>query len=355
MRLRYLLGKPEVRDETGVTYDVRAISLQAGNIQAQAVEEVLQADVTICLLTEENVNVAFELAVRCLRDVPILIVHADSARLIPVYLAQHAYVTDDMPAEVREMIDDVARRRFPTLDWHDDLSPGLRECIDSSDQALQQNLQSALVQRTRNRSERADIKDLMLRYAAEEVVVDLVKRGLYERWTTYSPCSTVEIRFKQAVEGGGYRAEDMDGIPRVIDFNAPFARLFNFDDRLRDNLTLGVLLERIVPHLEDGNFDAFVQDQNRLTEQIVHNGGFGVTRVPLRLSEHHPDGGMRGRVFHPCLVGKHVAAVDPTKPHSVYLIVQFVDISDVAEVAQRGADTHPADPPAPSALELVRG
>ena len=351
MRLRHLLGHPEVRAATGVTYDVHAVSLQAGNIQVQAVEQMLQADVAICLLTEENVNVAFELAVRSLRDVPVLIVRAESTRLIPIYLAQQAYITDDVPAEVQQYIDVMAQQNFPTLDWQDEVDAGLRQGIDAHDSDLRQNLESALVQRSRNRSERSEIKTLMLRYAAEEVVSDLVKRGLYERWTTYFPSSTVEIRFKQALDGGGYCAEDMDGPARVIDFNAPFARLYDFDERLRDDLTIGVLLGRLEPFLEPENFPEFIDDQTHLTERIVNRGGFAVAHVPLRLTDRHPDSGMRGRVFHPCLVGKHVAAVDPSKPHSVYLIVQYVDITQVEGVARR-ADEDPAAGPVPPRLEL---
>lgn len=331
LRLKYILSKKTAGLPNGCDYDVRVVSLQSGNIQVEAVQEVLRADLSVCLLSEENVNVAFELAVRCLRDVPILIVKSNAERLVPVYLKQYASINYDTPGEVQRQMEVLAAGEFPFLDWDGEIPPGLAEAIDAHDRALIESLKTALHQSARERAQRSPIKNLMLSYAAEEAVADLVKKGLYQRWETYSPCSTVEIRWKTQSEQGRYKADDVEAGPSVIDYNTAFSELYNFTEpRAHGNgkLTLASLLDRLQPFVEPESFAAFEEDQKHLTDEIVFKGGYAQTRAALRITEDHPRPGMRNRLFLPCLVAKDTVAVDRQAPHSVYLIIQYTDITE---------------------------
>lgn len=334
LRIKYVLSNPEVRGPD-VTFDVTVMSLQAGNIQVRGVEEVLHADATICMLTEENVNVAFELAVRCLRDVPILVVKGDPDRLVPVYLRDYAYIRYEAPPAVEAQMTQLATGEFPILDWESEIPDSLRQAIDAHDSTMIENMRVALKQRARDQGARPFIKDLMVSYAAEEAVSDLVRKGLYQRWTTYAPSSTVEIRWKAQSASGEYKLDDMEGEPRVIDYNDDFSGLYNFEHGFSQHvLTQAALIQKLQSFVDPDNFRAFIEDQRTLTEQIVLRGGYARTEVALHINENHPRPGFRNRSFMPCLVGKHVAAVDLSAPHSVYLIVMYADVTEVEQLAR---------------------
>ena len=338
LRIKYILNKPEVRSSQDIEYAVTAVNLQAGNIQAWAIKELLKADLTVFLMTEENVNVAFELAVRCLRDVPILIVKGDERKLVPIYLVDQAHIKYDAPSMVEEQISSTSKSSLPSLNWESDIPEGLAQAIDAQDHTMIGNIRDALHQRARQRDQRSPITEMMLSWAADQAVVDLVKTGLYERWTTYSPCSTVQIRWKARSVATEYRPEDVDGDPVVIDHNRDFCALYNFDNALEaSQLTLSSLLRKVEAYVDPADFKAFVDDQQRLTEEIVFKGGYAQTKFALHINQDHPRPEMRGRSFMPCLVGKDRVALDLSAPHSVYLIVVYADVTD-AHVRQQPSE-----------------
>ncbi len=331
LRIKHIIQRSESPSDRNLTLSIKVVNIQNGNIPSEAISEILQADTTICLLTEHNLNVVFELAIRCLRDVPILIVEEELRHQLPIYLAGQAIIRYEIPEKVLQTIDRLAEETDQELNWETAVPSELAQSVDLHDRELLSKLRQARHDHDRLRGRRSPIREQMLRYSTDEAIASVVKRGLYKRWETYYPCSTVEVQWKSRSDVSRYSENDINGAARVIDFNNRFSDLYDFEANVCDqsSLTLGFLLDRIRPYLEDPA--AFEKDQDRLTRRIVFEQGYAQTRVAMRISEDHPIEAMRGRSFLPCLVGKdlHLHALNPALPHRIYLIILYADVTSL--------------------------
>lgn len=326
MRLRYLIeNKTTVVNEKidkKISYLCKAFRARVGDIPRDGMQVVAQSDILIGLVSEKNVNVIYELAVRNLLKDEMLVILKGERDLLPIYLRNMPFLEYDSGeySAVAELMDDMSRNRT-VLNFEDEIPPELRKKIDEYDEQFLNALNVSLGTVENNCPKRQSyILDL---------VQDLDPGLLLGKWVTYTPVSIVQIRWKQKSGGVGYVPEDMDGPPIIYSGNDHFRYLFNMADEIPDPngpnpLTQEQLLERITPFLLDGNIEAFERDQARLGEAIFLGDGFGQAEVPMEITADHPRDGYKNKVFLPCMIGKRTVG-DTYAPHMTYLLIAFVE------------------------------
>jgi len=346
MRIKYIVENhvhvvPEGSLEDGprIEYNVEVFREPVGSIPEDAIDTVADADVVIALLTEMNVNVIYELAVRnLLKDEPILIVTDKSKERIPVYLKDVAFIDYDHPTTqaITKQIEwlSASIKAAPSLNWKklDAIPDQLRETIDDPDnQYFKSEIQDAL-----QKTEQPRQPPHFLR----KHVIDLDPGNVLKTWVTYTPFSVVRIKWQRKRTPTQYDPADMIGEPVIYAANDDYIKLFGL--KLRDvpdpdgprALTVAALLDRLKPYIEPAHYDKFANDQTRLIKEIIFNDGVGQAQVPIQFNDRHPARVHRNRAYLPDLLGKRIVG-DDQSPHIVFLAVAFVE-----QFERMGPSTH---------------
>ena len=329
MRIRYLVeNKVSVKTRGAgedVVHVVKAYNLNVGDVAPKVIKAIAEADIVIGLLTERNVNVVFELAVRnMLKDEMLLLVKGDPDELVPIYLQGWARIRyDQMDAkDVIDQIETLARATHPRIDLYSPIPDTLVEAMEPQEDRLGVELERAL----------QDI-ELANFQRRPDHILDLAKYldpgRMLAAWTTYYPYSVVRIRWRKR-SGRSYRPEDMDGPAVVYSANDEFMSLYNRAGRLpcadgADALTAADLLLGLSHDEIVDNLDEFVRDNDRVAERIIFADGFAWSRVPLRLNQNHPIAQYRKTAYLPNMVGKRIIGA-PERPHAAYYLVMYTPV-----------------------------
>jgi hypothetical protein len=330
MRIKYLIEeKVSVKARGGqddVVHVVKAYNLNVGDVAPKVITAIAEADVVIGLLTERNVNVVFELAVRnLLKDEMLLLVKGDPDDLVPIYLQGWARIRYEQvdSRDVIEQMEALAAASEPRIDLYSSIPEPLVDVIHQRQDRLAVELERAL----------QDI-ELANFQRRPDHILDLAKYldpgRMLAAWTTYYPYSVVRIRWKRRSSRNGYSLEDMDGPAVVYGANDEFMGLYNRAGNLPApdgpgaltgaDLLLGLAADDIIDNLED-----FTRDNNRVTEKIVFGDGFAWSRVPLRLNQNHPIAQYRKTAYLPSMAGKRIIG-DPERPHAAYYLVIYTPV-----------------------------
>ena len=89
-------------------------------------------------------------------------------------------------------------------------------------------------------------------------------------------------------------------------------------------LTGELLLNNVKPYIKEEHFEMFMQDQQRINEQIIFRDGIATATVPLQFNDKHPDPAFRGKVILPNLVAKRIVG-EQHRPHVMYLMITFIE------------------------------
>ncbi len=347
---RIKLKLPEKKGGAQVQYKVELFQAQVGRIEAGALKLIKEADVVIGMITENNVNVVYELAIRmALRDVPIVIFKKDSSVSLPVYLAPYAHINYHAGdnEDVAKQIQKIAESPAPSvITAAGDAPTDLIEVIDGSDGTLKTALEEALTKKLlEDPPELADfIKDLIDRTVHDP-------KNVLEGWdNNYYPFSIVMVRWKGKTGKVGYCEDDLIGDPRVCVWNEGFLALFNLAEeaatkysRSDEGLTMRFLTERLeeLNYVDDKDLADFTNDQDFLARDIVFNEGYGKATVPIRFNSNHKDARFTNSNYLPCLIGRRPFG-DAQGEHVTFLIVSYVDITAKPRPQAKGKRTRNA-------------
>jgi hypothetical protein len=330
MRIKYLVeNRVSVKargSHDDIVYVVMAYNLNVGDVAPKVITAIAEADVVVGLLTERNVNVVFELAVRnLLKDEMLLLVKGDPDDLVPIYLQGWARIRYDQ-VDVRDVIEQIealAVAPLPHLDLYRPIPQGLVDVMEKREDRLAVELERAL----------QDI-ELANFQRRPDYILDLAKYldpgRMLAAWTTYYPYSVVRIRWKRRGSRTGYSPEDMDGPAVVYSANDEFMGLYNRagkvpapdgpDGLTAADLVMGLARDDIVENLEE-----FTRDNDRVSAKIVFGDGFAWSRVPLRLNQNHPIAQYRKSAYLPTMAGKRIIGA-PERPHAAYYLVIYIPV-----------------------------
>ncbi len=328
-RIKYLVEEkinvPAKGTENKIKYKVDVYNLQVGQIPEAVVRGIATADILIGLLTEKNVNVIYELAVRnLLKDELLLMVKGDPEELVPIYLKDMAYIeyTEGDTGQVADRIDKIANDQGRELYWEREIPDDLERAINSDDRTLQENLQKALNRIEINTPKRpAYILDL---------VADLDPGRILSTWTPFYRHGVVRIKWKKKSHPLTYDEKDMEGEPVFYYASERFFELFNLvlkecpNPDADEALTVKKLLNRLKNQgvIDDNDHEALLNDQKRLTQEIVYGNGFGRAVVPIRFNSNH--GSLNNRAYMPHLLAKRTVGDNMARPHTTYLLVIYI-------------------------------
>lgn len=334
LRLSYILGE-KVRakphgtddDDVAIDYSVSLFNTPVGDIASGALKLIDEADVIIGLITEKNVNVVYELAIRdALRDIPIIVLKGDPDKLLPVYLKPLAYIrySDGADGKVAQILDEIADADLP--DPIEDVPENLKQAIDRFDNDFINELEKALQMKE---NERPPVRSPALR----ELFRDPDPSLPLKQWDDeYYPFSVVRIPWRQKSKDLGYAPEDMDGDPEhaieVCHFNHAFRDLFDLRRPSGVRLTMRKLLDRLSEqgYIDDANLAKFEHDQGELIQTIAFEEGFATARVALNLTRRHRKEQFQHKSYLPCLIARRVVG-DERRPHNMYLMVSYIDVT----------------------------
>jgi hypothetical protein len=304
-----------------IDYSVERFDARGGPLATRALQMINEADIVIGLLIEPNINVAYELAFRnVIRDLPLLLAPSNDGALRPVYFDDIGFidypVKDHPVADTIEML--VNTNRIFSL--NDSIPETLKAAIEQDlDKGLEDALQQAL-----QRIERDGPQQQL------DVVpfVPPPPRVLKE-WTQFYPVSVVETKWRKKRDEFEYHEDDMAASPRVVYWNSKFLDLFdlNIGSAQLDSLTLEYLLRQLKQLMTDASYAEFEADQIELTKEIVYKDGFGTVRAPIKLSTAKENYAYNNKTLLPCLIAKWADRSDLSRPHRVYLVVAYIDIS----------------------------
>lgn len=330
MRIRYLIEqKVSVKARGGrddVVHVVKAYNLNVGDVAPKVITAIAEADVVVGLLTERNVNVVFELAVRnLLKDEMLLLVKGDPEDLVPIYLQGWARIRYDQvdAKDVTDQIEALASAALPRLDLYSPIPETLVEAMETHEDRLGVELERAL----------QDI-ELANFQRRPDHILDLAKYldpgRMLAAWTTYYPYSVVRIRWRKRSARSGYAPEDMDGPAVVYSANDEFMSLYNRAGKLpcpdgpealtAADLVMGLARDEIVDNLDD-----FTRDNDRVATRIIFGDGFAWSRVPLRLNGNHPIAQYRKTAYLPNMAGKRIIGA-PERPHAAYYLILYTPV-----------------------------
>jgi hypothetical protein len=312
-----------------VIHVVKAYNLNVGDVAPKVITAIAEADVVIGLLTERNVNVIFELAVRnLLKDEMLLLVKGESSEsndLVPIYLQGWARIRYDLAQarDITDRIDELAAAAQPRLDLFSPIPEALVQVIGQRRDPLREELERAL--------QDIEIANFQRR---PDHILDLAKYldpgRMLAAWTTYYPYSVVRIRWRKRSSRKGYTPEDMDGPAVVYSANDEFMSLYNRAGKLpcpdgpdaltAADLVMGLAHDDIVDNLEEFN-----RDNDRVAAKIIFGDGFAWSRVPLRLNQNHPIAQYRKTAYLPSMAGKRIIG-DPERPHAAYYLIIYTPV-----------------------------
>ncbi len=334
MRVKYLIEhKCHVKPLGGtrdyrLTYNVDVFRAPTGAINEDALTAIDSADLLIALITEQNVNVIYEIAVRnLLHDEFLILLNSDHKSSLPIYLKNMAHIeytqskTSDQEEVIHQHIKFIANSSDPVLSWTniEEIPQQLADAITANDKRLKSDLQQGL-QRI---EDGPPARPLFLR----NLVKDLDPGRLLHFWTAFAPYSVLRIRWKRRSESLQYAKEDMDGEPVVYSASDNYLTLFGMPGKLPDPdgpepLTFERLMKHVKPYMDDKHMEEFLADQAQATERIVFQNRFARTKVPLRFNEGHP--AYKMTAFLPHLIATRVVG-DTVSPHSMFILIVFLE------------------------------
>jgi hypothetical protein len=152
---------------------------------------------------------------------------------------------------------------------------------------------------------------------------------LLEIWKTILPTSVIRVKWKKKSTPIRYLKDDMMDSPIVYAINPSFASLYNFhyqdfpDPDGKTPLTSEDLLKLVEEFIIGGNtyVEKIIDDQSRISQDIIFKGSNAYAKVPLKLNGRHPS--YPNSSFLPCLVSKNTTG-DINGPHITYLGVIYV-------------------------------
>ncbi len=329
MRIRYLIENNTTvvneKIQKRIRYKCMAFRARVGDIPRDGMQIVAKTDILVGLVSERNVNVIYELAVRNLLKDEMFLILKGKHNLLPVYLRNMPYLLYDggRNAAVAKLMDDISVDEQVLLDFDDDIPSKLRKEIKECDARFLKDLNKTL-NTIENKCPKRQSYIL-------DLVQDLDPGLLLGTWATYAPYSVVQIRWKEKTGDRRYVLDDMDGPPLVYSGNDQFRYLFNIvapkipDPNGPDPLTQIELLTRIAPFPRKGNVEVFERDQQRLLNSIILGDGFDQAQVPLEITAYHPRDGYKNKVLLPCMVGKRTVGDNNSAPHTTYLLIVFIE------------------------------
>jgi hypothetical protein len=310
--------------QAAVSYAVHAYNLNVGYVPEHVINAIAEADVLVGVLTERNVNVVYELAVRnVVKDEMLLLVRGNPGELVPMYLQGWGQIRYDqfdsraVSAVIEKLADELKE-----LTHRSPMPAELVDVVDRSDGRLCQQLQNAL-QDIEGGGPNAPRRPGWILNLAKYLDPGL----MLSAWTTYYPYSVVRIKWKRKAEKFRYAADDMEGSAVIYTCDDSFLNLYNVAGRLPDPdgpraLTAADLLGGLERDEIIENLDEFTRDNARVTDKIVLGDGFAWSRVPLRLNQNHPKPEFRKTAYLPTLTGKRIIG-DPERPHTAYYLIIY--------------------------------
>jgi len=333
-RLEYIVRtKCEVSASGGagasdrIVYAVEVARTAMDEIPDKALKQIAAADIVIALVAEHNPNVIYEVAFRRTRDRTVLLV-VDSADNLPVYLTSVAHQNwrqDKVLARIDTMATD--RDSLPRLpDFNVGIPAELKDTIDAFDVELIHGLEAAL-------------REIELTFRPPQVDAVQNLRGIVSAETTsFYPCSIVEVAFARR----GEFADPQHPGP-VTDFDASFSQLYGYADKNAADvdrpLTLGKLLQRLKPFSDTTDWNLFMSEQIALTETVIKNYNFARATIPVRFNGElqHPHRAYRETSFLPCIVAQVIDPPDLDTPHTMYLLVVYIELPGTLKVERSSA------------------
>lgn len=338
-RLRYIIEqkinvKPAGAEQGRIKYEVQAFKANVGHIPRDGLRTIADADVLVGLLTEKNVNVVYELAVRnLLRDEMLLLVKNQPPDLVPVYMKEMANIPYEKHdnERVTKKIDAIAHdeEKYPILNMEDDVPSELKQVIDEHNEKLRGVLERNLQKLEANPPKRPDfILDL---------VKDLDPGLILSTWDSFYPYSVVRIKWHGQSEADYYKNEDMDGVPVVYYANDLFLRLCNFqrnelpDPDSASPLTSDDIVKRLRRRevVDEEDLEAFIKDQTNLMTEIAFNNAYASATTTLRFNKKHKI--YPNQAFLPVLAGKRTVGLDRKQPHTTYVLVIYVEVQAIGQ------------------------
>lgn len=330
-RIKYIIEKRQYLTETQINnaqglkfeYSVDVCYSLVGQIPEEAISRIAEADILIAMITDVNVNVIFELAIRNLmKEETLLILEGDPTEVLPIYLQSMAYIRYDNEnfRPVRQIIQGIAKNRSNyDIGWSnlEEIPDELKSAIKEKDNSLIRNLSKAMFKLETN-PPRAPAY-------LRKFVNNLSPKNMLASWKTFAPYSVVRIRWKGRI-GREYTSENLIGNPVICNANNDFLRLFDLheipDPDGTQPLTSQSLVERIRPFIDPVDLKRFIDDQASLFEKIVFEGRHYAANIPLQFNECHRYYG--NQIMLPSLIAKQIVG-EATKPHTTFLLVVYIE------------------------------
>ena len=335
MRVKYIVErKCPVTPQAGskefrLRYEVDVFRAPTGAIADDALAAIDSAHILIALITEQNVNVIYEIAVRnLLHDEYLILLNAEHEKSLPIYLRNMAHIKytpsriGDKEKELNKVMNSIADLSEPFLSWaHLDQIPGqLADAIDQQDQRLV----SALNQALQSLEDGPPQRPSFLR----NLVKDLDPGRMLQSWTPFSPYSVLRIRWKgRSGPQQTYLEADMVEPPVVYSASADYLTIFALPGGLDDPdgpdaITIGRLVAQVKRYMRAEDLEQFKIDQERATQLVVFENRFAAAEVPLKFTGQHPF--HAGKAFLPHLVARRVVG-DTASPHAMFILVTFIE------------------------------
>ena len=320
MRVKYLIEKKvkiRRKDNCLVEYSVDKHKTGAGLISPEGISKIASADILVALMTEVNVNVAFELAVRNMLRPEVILIVKDLAA-VPVYAHDLARIAYDHADNKRtySVLDGIVEEHGESLDW-DNLEPTeeLQRQLDSIDGHMTRELRGALTRLEENPPKNSIFED--------DLIQDLDPGRVLASWDSDVPYAVFRIKWRRKASIQGYDDNDKEGDPVVVSGNDELRNFINWKPKLTPGaLSLPQMVNRVGSFMSEEIKKAFMDDQLRLYEEVILGGGFGCAEAPIVFNDRHPK--LRRKTYLPTLLARRTVG-DQACAHSMYLVVAYVE------------------------------
>jgi hypothetical protein len=324
-----------------LTFEANVYKAEVGSIPDNAIDRITGADVVVALITEKNVNVIYELAVRNVFKVEfVIIIKGNPKDVLPIYIQDIAYIPwakqvgqgdekqlGEQGKKIQDTIDQLAKLEERELDFNfngDQIPQELKKAIDKYDNDLVADLQRGFEKI--ESFPRPKPLPFLRRF-----VGSLDPGQLLVGWQTYVPFSILRITWKRQSGNNKYEADDIIGEPVVYDVNEQYSNIFDFaksdfpDPNGERPLTLSRLIEQIKDYVAPSDLENFLNDQGKVSKKIIFDNAakFSAT-VPLIFNENHPFEQFRDKAFMPVLASRRRIG-DPNHRHTMFLVVNMIE------------------------------
>ena len=329
-RLKHLIERHIVvwsnKLNANVRYNVNVAMARATEIRRHAFDMIANAEVVIALLTEKNVNVIYELAIRNLiKPAFLMIVKGEPKDVLPIYLHNMEYIRYEEERDIdsqmiQKVIDRLAADWNVQLTWGKDVPEALANAVDEHDGRLNKEIVTRL--------EVIESSPPTWPEFLRQLGQDQHPGKAFESWICYNPTSVVKISWRKKASGLAYDPADRIGEPVVCSINEPFAKLYDFvykafpDPDGPNAATAAVLLKNVAEFVDEEHLRLFKEDQTRVADRLIFKDSDGQAQVPLQFNHRHPT--LPGKVFLPCMLAKRTMG-DPGRPHTTYLVVSYIE------------------------------